>query len=154
ATLARLRYDYPTAEALQQELAAASSGRFAVYAILGQAWALEERGFSNGAETEFERARRAARLLRDGPAEAEALIALSFVSGRMTGVPAALKLLERAQRLIPETAPDLEADRLRHRAVLLGVAGSPGAVADAEASIAVARRAGVFRVEAQALRAA
>src|SRR5262249_8887334 len=133
---------------------AAPRGRFTAHALLGQAWALEEQGYSNGAEAQFEGARRAALRAGDGPAEAEALIALSFVSGRTTGVPAAMKLLERARGLIPPTAPDLEADLLRHRAVLLGVAGSPDAVADAEASIIVARRAGIIRVEAQALRAA
>src|SRR5215475_1770335 len=86
ATLARLAYDYPTAEELQRRLIAAdaaTSGRFTAYALLGQAWALEERGFSNGAEAQFEAARRLAHALGDGPAEAEALIALSFVSGRM-----------------------------------------------------------------------
>src|SRR5215813_9286466 len=93
ATLARLAYDYPTAEALHRRLIdadAATPGRFTAYALLGQAWALEERGFSNGAEESFEAARRLAHTARDGPAEAEALIALSFVSGRMTGVPAAM----------------------------------------------------------------
>jgi len=157
ATLARLSYDYPAAEALYRRLGeaeAAKPGSFTAYALLGQAWASEERGFSNAAEAQFERARKTARRARDGPAEAEALIALSFVSGRMTGVPSAMKLLDRARRLIPAAALDLEADRLRHRAVLLGVAGSPDAVADAQAGIAVARRAGFYRVEAQALRAA
>src|SRR5262249_51689188 len=53
---------------------------------------------------------------------------------------------------IPPSAADLQADLLRHRAVLLGVAGSPDAVAEAQAAVAVAVRSGLFRVEAQALR--
>ena len=157
ATLARLAYDYSAAEELLSRLIAAdvaTPGRFTAYALLGRAWASEERGFSNDAEAHFERARRAARLARDGAAEAEALIALSFVSGRMSGVPAAMKLLERARRLSPRGDFELEADLLRHRAVLLGVAGNPDAMTDAEAGIAAAGRAGLFRVEAQALRAA
>ncbi len=157
ATLARLGYDYPGAEALYRRVDRSDApppDRFSAYARLGQAWALEERGFSNGAEAQFERARQAAHLARDGAAEAEALIALSFVSARMSGVAAGLALLDRAQRLIPRTALNLEAERLRHRAILLGVGGSPDAIADAEASIALARRAGDLRAEAQALRAA
>src|SRR5262245_35337516 len=50
ATLARLTYDYSTAEALYRRLGAAdhaTPGRFTAYALLGQAWAFEERGFSN-----------------------------------------------------------------------------------------------------------
>jgi CHAT domain-containing protein len=157
ATLARLTYDYPAAEALYRRVDAPGSAphdRFTAYARLGQAWALEERGFSNGAEAQFEGARKAAHLAGDGAAEAEALIALSFVGARMSGVAAGLDLLDRAQRLIPQTAPELDAERLRHRAVLLGAAGNPDAMADAEASIALARRAGDLRAEAQALRAA
>jgi CHAT domain-containing protein/tetratricopeptide (TPR) repeat protein len=157
ATLARLTYDYPAAEALYRRLIGEAStrpDRFTPHALLGQAWGLEERGFSNGAEAQFEHARKAAQAMRDGAAEAEALIALSFVSGRMKGVTAALALLDRAQRLIPESALDLEAERLRHRAILLGAAGGADAMAVAEASIALAHRAGDLRVEAQALRAA
>src|SRR5262249_6141543 len=50
ATLARLRYDYPAAEALYRRVDGAEADRFTAYARLGQAWALEERGFSDGAE--------------------------------------------------------------------------------------------------------
>ncbi len=125
-----------------------------IYARLGQAWALEERGFSNGAEAEFEAVRKAARAARDKAAEAEALIALSFVAGRVSGVPAGLALLDRALRLIPEGALDLQSHLLSHRAGLRGVSGAPEAMADAEASIAIARRAGDLRAEAQALRSA
>ena len=157
ATLARLSYDYPRAEALYRRADradAAPPDRFTAYARLGQAWALEERGFSNGAEAQFEGARTAAHRVGDGAAEAEALIALSFVSARMSGVAAGLALLGRAQRLIPPAALDLEAERLRHRAILRAVGGSLDAIVDAEASIALARRAGDARAEAQALRSA
>src|SRR5690348_2005238 len=57
ATLSRLTYDYPDAEARYRRLsdpAPAPADGFATYARLGEAWALEERGFSNGAEAEFE----------------------------------------------------------------------------------------------------
>lgn len=157
ATLSRLTYDYPNAEALYRRLSGPTSSPadgFAIYARLGQAWALEERGFSNDAETEFEAARKAAQAARDRAAEAEALIALSFVAGRVSGVPAGLALLDRALRLIPEGALDLHSHLLSHRAGLRGLLGAPEAMADAEASIATARRAGDLRAEAHALRSA
>ena len=157
ATLSRLTYDYPNAEALYRRLSeptASPPDGSAIYARLGQAWALEERGFSERAEAEFEAVRKAARAGRNNAAEAEALIALSFVAGRVSGVPAGLALLDRALRLIPEGALDLQSHLLSHRAGLRGVSGAPEAMADAEASIAVARRAGDLRAEAQALRSA
>jgi CHAT domain-containing protein/tetratricopeptide (TPR) repeat protein len=155
ATLSRLTYDYPDAEVRYRRLsnpASSPADGFATYAHLGQAWALEERGFSNAAEAEFELARKQARAARDGAAEAEALIALSFVAGRVSGVPAGLALLDRALRLIPEGALDLKSHLLSHRAGLRGVLGAPEAMADAESSLDLARRAGDLRAEAQALR--
>src|SRR5262249_51623640 len=157
ATLSRLTYGYPDAEVLYRRLSDPTSSPadgFAIYAHLGQAWALEERGFSNGAEAEFDAARKTAQVARDGAAEAEALIALSFVAGRVSGVPAGLALLDRALRLIPEGALDLHSHLLSHRAGLRGLLGDPEAMADAEASLAIARRAGDLRAEAQALRSA
>jgi CHAT domain-containing protein/tetratricopeptide (TPR) repeat protein len=156
ATLARLTYDYPTAEALYRGLSDPKSPAdgVAIYARLGQAWALEERGFSNGAEAEFEAARKAAHAAHDAAAEAEALITLSFVAGRVSGVPAGLALLDQAQRLIPEGALDLRSSFLAHRAGLRGLLGEPEAMADAEASIETARQAGDPRAEAQGLRSA
>jgi hypothetical protein len=155
ATLARLTYDYPDAEARYRRLSDPASGPadgFSTYARLGQAWALEERGFSNRAEAEFEAARKAAHAARDGPAEAEALIALSFVAGRVSGVPAGIALLDRAQRLIPANALDLQSHLLSHRAGLRGLLGAPEAIKDSEASIALARQAEDPRAEAQGLR--
>ena len=157
ATLSRLTYDYPDAEVRYRRLsdpASSPADGFATYAHLGQAWALEERGFSNAAEAEFQAARKAAQAARDRAAEAEALIALSFVAGRVSGVPAGLALLDRAQRLIPEGALDLRSHLLSHRAGLRGLLGAPEAMADAEESLAIARRAGDLRAEAQALRSA
>jgi hypothetical protein len=53
-----------------------------------------------------------------------------------------------------EGALDLHSHLLSHRAGLRGLLGAPEAMADAEASIAIARRAGDLRAEAQALRSA
>ena len=155
-TLARMTYDYPAAEGFYRRLydsVASAPDRFAAYAHLGQAWALWDRGRSNDASAEFTRALTVARALNDRLAEGEALIALSFTRGRAEGVQTALALLDAAGRLIPEDALDLHAERLRRRAIVLGMAGSPRAMAEAEASIDVARRAGDLRAEAHGLRA-
>lgn len=81
ATLARLTYDYPTAEALYRRLHdAGAADRFAAYARLGQGTALEDRGLSNDAKVELTRARALGRARRDATAEGEALVALSFVA--------------------------------------------------------------------------
>ena len=157
ATIARLTYDYPTAERLYRLLYSPDSARpdpYAVYARLGLAWALEDRGRSNDAGAEFSRARTAAQAARAPPAEGEALVGLSFVRARTEGMSVGLALLDTAKSLIPDTASDLHAERLRRRAIVLGIAASPEAMVDAAASIAVARRAGDLRAEAHGVRAA
>jgi len=62
ATLARLTYDYPTAERLYKSLVApARPDRYVVFARLGMAWKRDAQGFANDAGTEFDRARTIAR---------------------------------------------------------------------------------------------
>lgn len=73
---------------------------------------------------------------------------------RTEGTSAGLALLDTARGLIPHTACDLDAERLRRRAIVLGIAASPDAIGDATASVAVARRAGDLRAEAHGVRAA
>jgi hypothetical protein len=104
ATIARLTYDYPTADRLYPELFGSDSLRadpYTAYARLGRAWSLEERGESDGAGDEFARARRAARAAGDAVAEAEALIGLAFARGPTEGMTAAKAILDTAGTLIP-----------------------------------------------------
>jgi CHAT domain-containing protein len=155
ATLARLDYDYPAAERLYARLFAGDSLRpdvYAAYARLGLAWSLEERGRSDAAGDEFARARRTARDAADRTAEAEALIGLAVPRGVTEGMAVAIALLDSAGRLIPPSALDLLAERGWRRAIVLGVLSDSGATREAEASVALARRAHDLRAEAQAQR--
>jgi len=156
ATLARLTYDYPTAERLYRRLFTSDSAtpdHYAAYARLGQAWAHEERGRSEDAGDEFARARRVARAAGDSAAEGEALLGLAFARGGSESMAVVMAVLDTAGRLIPASAPDLHAERRWRRAVVLGILADSGATAEATASVELARRAGNLRGEAQALRA-
>ena len=155
ATLARLGYDYSRAERLYSRLFAGDSlspDVYAAYARLGLAWSLEERGRSDAAGDEFARARGTARAAGDRAAEAEALIGLAVPRGVTEGMAVAIALLDSAARLIPPSALDLLAERGWRRAIVLGVLADSGATREAEASVALARRAHDLRAEAQAQR--
>ena len=153
ATLARLTYDYPTADRLYRVLVAASRlDRYTAFAELGMAWARDTQGFSNDAGAGFARGRAVARETGDRTAEGEALLGLSFVRARADGMRVGLALLDTAGRLIPDSAFDLRADRHRRRAMLLATLGRPDAVAEVDSTLSVARRAGVVRTEADGLR--
>ena len=148
ATLARLTYDYPTADRLYPRLYDESSRHpdaYAAYARLGRAWSLEERGRSDAAAEEFARARGAARAARVPAAEAEALIGRSFALGAAEGMAAVLALLDTAGTLIPASALDLQAERGWRRAVVLGLLADPRATAEAASAVEPARRAGDLR---------
>ena len=155
ATLARLTYDYPTADRLYPRLHDQSSPHpdaYEAYARLGLAWSLEERGRSDAAAEEFGRARGAARAAGVPAAEAEALIGRSFARGATEGMAVVLALLDTAGTLIPASALDLQAERRWRRAVVLGLLADPRATAEAASAVDLARRAGDLRAEAQALR--
>jgi CHAT domain-containing protein len=155
ATLARLTYDYPTADRLYPQLFSPDSihpDRYAAYARLGRAWSLEERGQSDAAGEEFARARRVARALSDSAVEAEALIGLAFPRAATKGMPVGLALLDAARPLIPASALDLQAERGWRRAMIRALLADSGATAEAVASVELARRSGELRVEAQAFR--
>jgi tetratricopeptide (TPR) repeat protein len=153
ATLARLTYDYDAADRLYPRLFRdAQPDGYAAYARLGRAWSLEERGRSEAAGEEFARARESARAARDRSAEAEALIGLAVPRAATGGMALGLALLDTAGSLIPRSDLVLQAERGWRRAIILGVLADPRATDEASASIALARRSGALRVEAQAYR--
>jgi tetratricopeptide (TPR) repeat protein len=155
ATLARLTYDYPASDRLYPQLFSADSPHpdlYAAYGRLGRAWSLEERGRSDAAGEEFERARRTARGTGDLAAEAEALIGLAFALGPTEGMTVAKAILDTAGHLIPASALDLQAERGWRRAMIRALLADSGATAEAVASVELARRSGELRVQAQAFR--
>jgi CHAT domain-containing protein/tetratricopeptide (TPR) repeat protein len=155
ATLARLTYDYATADRLYPRLFAPDSlhpDPYAAYARLGLAWSSEERGQSDAAGDEFAQARRTAHAAGDRSAEAEALIGLGFARGPTAGVVVAKAILDSAGPLIPASALDLQAERGWRRAMSRALLADSGATAEAVASVELARRSGELRVQAQAFR--
>jgi tetratricopeptide (TPR) repeat protein len=156
ATLARLTYDYPAADQLYHALTATDStqpDRFAAYARLGRAWGLEDQGWSTETGVQFVAARRVARAAGDRGAEAEALVGMAFPRARVEGTAVGLALLDTAATLIAPTDLALRSELLRRRAIFLGVAGDPGALAMAAASRELGQRAGLLRQVAQCHRA-
>jgi hypothetical protein len=156
ATLARLTYDYPAADRLYHTLTASDStrpDRFAAYARLGRGEGLEDQGWSTEAAIEFVAARRVARAFGDRGAEAAALVGMAFPRARVEGAAVGLALLDTAAALIAPTDLVLRSELLRRRAVFLGVTGDPGALAMAEASRELGRRAGLLREMAEGDRA-
>jgi CHAT domain-containing protein len=148
ATLSRLTYDYPAAESTYRRLFAVAHDRYAVYARLGLGSALEMRSLSREAAPEFERARSAAREVGDHTAEAEALLQLSSIRGRLEGVRVIEQLLDTVALLLPDTVLDLQSALLTRRARALMLRGKAAdAVAAAESSLVVARRAQSPRAE-------
>jgi tetratricopeptide (TPR) repeat protein len=155
ATLARLTYDYPTAERLYGQLFASDSAapdRYAAYARLGFAQGLEARSFGTAALAQFTRAQKVAHVVGDRTAEGEAFLWLTFSRGRLEGVGVAEVLLDSAERLIPDTALALRAECRNRRAIIYALRGQEDALAEADSSIATARRAGDLQAEASGFR--
>ena len=156
ATLARLTYDYPGAERLYGALTAADSvrpDRYAAYARLGRAWALEDQGWSTEAGTEFVVARAVARGAADRRAEAEALIGMAFPLARVKGMALGQALLDTAAALIHPEDFTLRSELLRRRAIFYGVTGDSRALATAAECRRLGQRAALVRLVAQAVRA-
>lgn len=154
ATLARLTYDYPTAERLYRRLLTDSlrPNRYSALARLGLARGLEGRGFSVQARPHFMRARDDARVAGDAPTEGEVLLTLSFIRARTEGLTVGESLLDTASQLIPDTAFALRSQLRYRRAIMYSLRGRADARAEAESSIALARRARDVRAEADGFR--
>jgi CHAT domain-containing protein len=155
ATLARLRYDYPTAERLYRRILDESKDpdRVAVYARLGLAQGLDAQGWTTKAGTALIEARSAAHSAGDSIAEGEALLGISLLRAFGESLDAGLATLDTAERLIPANRHDLHAERLRQRGALRGIVGRPEARADVAEAIALARKSSSERVLGQALKA-
>jgi CHAT domain-containing protein/tetratricopeptide (TPR) repeat protein len=155
ATVARLTYDYDTAERFYRQLFATDSvqaDRYAAYARLGFAEGLEARSFGAAALEQFTRARQVARALRDRTAEGEALIYLTFSRGRLQGIPVAEATLDSAAALIPAPEFAARARIAERRAILYSLRGRTDAEAEAAQAIALARRSGELGALADAFR--
>ncbi|HEX6107245.1 MAG TPA: CHAT domain-containing protein [Gemmatimonadales bacterium] len=155
ATLARLTYDYAGAERLYRRLASGTGApdRFAVYARLGLAQALEERGTMAEVDGLFAGALGEARALRDRAAEGEALLWLGYVRARSSSLETGVAHYDSALRVLPRDAPALRAAARCRRAQMLLLLGRGERDADLPAAAAFARRAGDPRARAPCVRA-
>ena len=153
ATLARLRYDYPTAQRLYDGLVARASDGYVAYAHLGLAEGFEARSIAREALKEFALALATSRNAGDRVAEGETFLWLAFARGRLEGVKVAQALLDSASVLIPASATDLQA-RLRSRSAVVSALYGRAAEAStrADSAVLLARQARDPRIEADAYR--
>jgi tetratricopeptide (TPR) repeat protein len=98
------------------------------------------------------RARSAAQRVHDPSAEGEALLVISLQRAYTAGIEAGLATLDTVERLVPLTRYDLHAMRMRQRAALRGIVGRPEAHQDAREALELARKSGVQRLVAAALK--
>jgi CHAT domain-containing protein/tetratricopeptide (TPR) repeat protein len=153
ATLARLRYDYPSSEDMYHRLIDSRPDAYVAYAHLGLAEGEEARGAARDAMPELDRALAMSRQMGDRIAEADALLTLAFVRGRLSGVRVAAAYIDTAAGRIPETEYDLRSRLLARRAIVNALYGRAGpASAAADSAVSFARRAADRRLEADAYR--
>jgi tetratricopeptide (TPR) repeat protein len=153
ATLARLRYDYPSSEAMYRRIASGRSDGFAVYAHLGLVDGYESRGMARQAREEMDRSLALARQVGDHIAEADVLLTLTFSRGRLEGPSVATAYVDSAAVLIPDSALDLRSRVVSRRAIIHAVYGRTApASAAADSSVVLAHRTGERRLEADAYR--
>ena len=157
ATLARQSYDYDDAERRYRalETGAGTPDAYSIYAQIGRGWAASDRGLGPQAAGTFEQALAEARRRGDVAAEVEAMIGLGFVRRTTIGFPAALATLDSAgARVLPDAA-DLAALLHVRRGVVRCVLGDHRESAEEiAAASALARQAGIVRLEGWAARAA
>jgi len=136
ATLAGLRYDYPSSENLYRRLIAGTPDSYSVYAQLGLADNDETRGVARDAMSKMDTTLALARRVGDRIAEAEALLPIAFARGRLDGVQVASAYIDSAAALIPDTAFDLRSRVLSRRAIVYALYGRTGqASAAADSSV-------------------
>ena len=153
ATLARLRYDYPSSERMYRALIAGASDGYAVYAHLGLVDGDETRGMARDALVELDRGLAMSRQIGDRIAEADALLTSAFARGRVAGVRVAAAYVDTAVGLIPDTAFDLRSRTLNRRAIIHAMNGrTVPASAAADSAVSFARRSADRRLEADAYR--
>jgi CHAT domain-containing protein/tetratricopeptide (TPR) repeat protein len=156
ATLARLTYDYPTADRRYRALLTTDSlrpDRYTVYARLGLTQGLYTQGRQQEGDRLLARARDDARALEDRAAEGEALFWLAIVHASSRGPRAAITLLDSALSVIPESAQDLRAAARCRRAHMLVLLGGADASRELMGALAFARLVEEPSAEGYCLRA-
>jgi CHAT domain-containing protein/tetratricopeptide (TPR) repeat protein len=153
ATLARLTYDFPSADSAYLSLrrATPTASRFAAAAALGLGASLSARGLAEQAGGWLHTAVLEARLAHDTLQLAEALLGLAGVALRVQGPSAALAYIDSVEALPLSADSGLVAAARCRRAHARAVSSDARAAADAGDGAAIARRHDRRRVELNCL---
>lgn len=148
---------YETPEAIRDYRALAEgampSDAYATWARLAWARMDDSRGAMGDALAGYDTARVMAHRIGDFIAEGIAAANQAFLRANMVSMDAGMATMDTAERLVPRDLDDVWSDLRRRRATLLAVQVVPAARTMAEESIALARRAGDRRAEANGWRA-
>ncbi len=151
ATIARLTYQYQTAEERYRRLlpaAGAAPDRYAAHARLGQGEALRANGRFPEADESFVQAAVDAEALGDTVGWVEALLGLARVRARTRGPATTDSLFARAAGLVAGADPVLRARYHCARASVLALLGALTTGQEADAGAELARQAGDTRLRA------
>ncbi|MGH7463265.1 MAG: hypothetical protein ACREMA_19840, partial [Longimicrobiales bacterium] len=128
ATIARLTYDYPSADKLYQQLLRddpAQVDRYAAFARLGFAQGLALRGYRGEGDKQYELARRDARAIGDRLLEGETLVTIAVIRSRTQGLDVQEATFDSAARMFPDTSYALRALLLWRWAIVHALRGRP-----------------------------
>jgi CHAT domain-containing protein/tetratricopeptide (TPR) repeat protein len=156
ATIARLTYDYSTADRLYRGLfhpASEGDHRYSAYAHLGLAEELYEQGLLSEIDQLLVRARAEARAADDRAAEGEALVGLARVRTLSGGVEVGLALIDTGLAVTPHQAIEVRGPLRCLQAQFMVVMGKPRAAQSLDSALTFARRNKDIRAQAVCLRA-
>ena len=155
ATIARLRYDYQTADAAYRSLFLnAPADSITAIARIDYGKSLLVRNDLPAARAQTDSGASAARAARDRMLEGAAYVELGLLRALTGGMKPGLAAVDTALRLLPVHAVELRTFALARRADLMAVSGDPAAEGEAAVALREAARARSRGAMAAAYRAA
>ncbi|HEY7634717.1 MAG TPA: CHAT domain-containing protein [Gemmatimonadales bacterium] len=155
ATLARLTYEYPSADSLYRSLFAVTptdDRHVSAYAHLGLAEGLYEQGRLGEIDQLLVKARADARATGDRGAEGQAILWLGRIRSLSQGAEVGIALVDTALRITPRDVSLVQAASRCLRAQFRLVLGDPSASQELASALDFSRRVSEPRAEAMCLR--